>query len=193
MVPAFSLCHMVPSQDSGAPPVHVDVIIGFDFPPACTCWARLPAVVLETVFGLIFRAPCLTAAYRKKAVYFGGLGFMSVSARSKHREERGLRVRTRKQRCMAVSCSRFAHTRARALLARAPTHAHTHPHTHIHTHESTTTFDDLGDDLCVELPFAQWLIFQALLYVFLFQHEHFLHGVYPALVLVEILCEFQHI
>ena len=136
MVPAFSLCHMVPSQDSGAPPVHVDVIFGFDFPPACSCWARLPAVVLETVFGLIFRPPCLTAAYRKKAVYFGGLGFMSVSARSKHREERGLRVRTRKQRCMAVSCSRFAYTRAPVLSSQGRRHTHTHIHTHTSTHTS---------------------------------------------------------
>jgi hypothetical protein len=90
---AFLFCPMVPSQDSGAPPVHVDVIVGFDFPPACSCWARLPAVVLETVFGLVFRPLCLTAAYRQKAVYFGGLGFMSVSARSKHREDQGLSAR----------------------------------------------------------------------------------------------------
>ena len=178
---------MVPSPDSYSGAERVDDVVGVQ--ECVRGWARLPAVVLETVFGLIFRPPCLTAAYRKKAVYFGGLGFMSVSV---------ARTNTRKNgdlECAPASSDawpcRAVDSRTRAPVLSSQGRRHTH--THIHTHESTTTFDGLGDDLCVELPLAQWLIFQALLHVFLFQHEHFLHGVYPALVLVEILCEFQHI
>jgi hypothetical protein len=113
------------------------------------------------VVGLVFPPSCLkpssgltsdrsAATYRSLPQESGLLRrlrlHVCVGSPHKHTEERGLRVRARKQRClercMAVSCRRFAYTRAPVLYSQGRRHTHIHPqtqkHTNTHTHKSTT-------------------------------------------------------